>query len=169
MDQGGGGSAVEELINMSDNMEGNDVKIYRHDDDLHNDGKKILYVVNFTSNWIEAANASLQKNIEDKRLMFPMAIAKDANEEAQDCIYEINELKKELTSIEVSITSTGRRHFDLKPIIGGAEDVVRHKDRYSSLLVGNYVSKVCQEEEIDPNEDAKKAHRAFLGDWLDNL
>ncbi len=145
MDAGGGGLAVEEYLQLQELMQTGDKKIYRFDDEnmASSNGDKILYMFDFSSDWIEEANTLLQKSIEDKTLMFPMEIQiGDPIEEVEDIITQVKETKRELVCIEITYTKTGKKHFDLMPADTRkvSEEVPRHKDRYSSLLLANYLS-----------------------------
>lgn len=165
IDEGGGGLAVEELLNKPDIMEGDDIPFYRYDEEKVVNGKKCLYMISFGSNWIDEANSLLQKNIEDCTIMFPAQVFKgDFNEKIDDAIYEINEMKKELVSIEVTHTRTGKRHFDLAPpdLKKDADGAVRHKDRYSALLLANYLA--ARINTLSYNEKDE-----FVRKWNDSL
>jgi hypothetical protein len=175
MDQDGGGVAVEEIINKSDVMSGDDRKIYRYDDDSSEakNGLKMLYMFKFNTNWIDEANTLLQKNIEDKIIMFPMSFKQgDFSSEDDDAIFEINEMKKELAAIEVTHTKSGRRHFDLAPPkIKGENIVVHHKDRYSALLLANFLSSRFAKINVDPQADIKRTFydNSTCGGWLEDF
>lgn len=176
MDEGGGGLAVEELINKSDVMKSGDAKVIRYDNDEMNvEGSKILYMFNFNSNWIDEANALLQKNIEDKVIMFPMAVDRgsDFSKQKDDVLYEILEMKKELVSIEVTHTKTGKKHFDLAPPDPrkDIDGVVRHKDRYSALLLANYICSRLTSLSYDKLEETKnKFYKSVsFGGWADQI
>jgi hypothetical protein len=175
MDPAGGGYPIEELLQSEDIMEEGDKKIYRYDDDETDEakrGKKILYMFNFTSTWIDEANALLQKNIESKTTMFPMAISKDSGEETEDVLTEISELKRELTSIEITYTKTGKRHYDLMPADArNIDQIVRHKDRYSAFLLANYLCSCINKLNIDKNAGRlKKYHSSStVGGWLEQF
>lgn len=147
MDEGGGGLAVEELLNSPGVMGDREAKLYRHDDDRPEamTGLKILHTFAFNPLWLDDSNSLLQKNIEDKVLMFPRAQADDTATDFSkhdDVAWEILEMKKELVSIEVTYTKTGKKQFNLAPPDPkkDIDGVVRHKDRYSALLLANYVS-----------------------------
>lgn len=171
MDLGGGGLAVEEILNSTDVIESGDKAIYRADDDeAPNDGEKILHMIHFNFKWIDEANTILQKNIEDQVLMFPIPISSDEDIEKDDIVYEIQELKKELTSIEVTYTKSGKRHFDLMPIVASTiDDIIRHKDRYSALLLANYMISGSIDKNIDPKDTAKKIYNKIAGGWMEDL
>jgi hypothetical protein len=60
----------------------------------------------------------------------------------EDCIYEIEELKNELTMIAVTETATGKQRFDTPEVkIGITKKGKLRKDRYSALLMANYVAR----------------------------
>jgi hypothetical protein len=163
MDEGGGGLAVEELINKIDIMTHNEDKcFYRYDED-NVDGLKNLYMINFTSTWIDESNSLLQKNIEDCAIMFPSSVAdEDFHTEIDDIIYEVQQLKRELICIEVSYTKLGKRHFDLGPPDpkGSTDITVRHKDRYSALLLANYLATRINKLSYDDKAEARKKWEA---------
>lgn len=180
MDEGGGGLAIEEMINYPSLMEDTENKIYRHDDETPEakNGNRMLYMFAFNSNWIDDANTLLQKNIEDKVIMFPRAQADtEGSQESfahkDDAAFEILELKKELISIEVNYSKTGRKQFNLAPPdpqkdIDGA---VRHKDRYSALLLGNYVASRLDKINYDELDFARKNFYETIkhAGWADDL
>lgn len=179
MDRGGGGLAIEELLQSQSLMKEGDKKLYRFDDDTAEakTGNRMLYMVAFDSLWLDESNALLQKNIEDKTLMFPMPISiKDSyvenSDEIDDAIFEIQELKKELTSIEVTYTKSGKRHYDLMPadLRTAPGESPRHKDRYSALLLANYLASRYTALQIkEPNvlKDYYKedSHGGYLEDF----
>lgn len=127
-------------------------------------GLHILKIINFTSDWISKANYLMKKDMEDKFLKFPFsdnisyAIAeyydeslgdsKSLYDTLDDCIYEIEELKKELTSITVSESPTGKERFDTPSVKVNATKKGRlRKDRYSALLMANWVARNMVENE----------------------
>ena len=177
MDSGGGGMAVEELLNIEGGADGNEIKkpeepkILRIDDEVGGDGLRILNMQAFNSNWIEEANSLLQKNIEDRRLMFPRTYCDNTSEEFEDALYEISELKKELLSITVTYTTSGRKHFDLKPQVSKQDDSIKHKDRYSSLILSNYMASRFEEMTLT---DAIRAQMGYgkddgIGGWAEEF
>lgn len=183
MDEGGGGLAVEEMINFPSFLEERDAKIFRFDDETPEakSGSKILYPFAFNSLWLDDSNSLLQKNIEDKIIMFPHSQADDSSfgdgtqtfEAMDDVAYEIVEMKKELISIEVTYSKTGKKQFNLAPPdpkkdIDGA---VRHKDRYSALLLANYVASRLEKINYDELDYARKTFYDTLPHvgWADDL
>lgn len=180
MDEGGGGLAVEEIINFSEFLEEKDLKIYRYDEESPEakEGLKKLYMFPFNPAWLDEANSLLQKNIEDKVIMFPRLQADDSLREENfarhdDAAYEILEMKKELVSIEVSYSKTGKKQFNLAPPdpkkdIDGA---VRHKDRYSALLLANYIASRFDKINYDETEHSRKKFYEAMkyAGWADDL
>lgn len=128
-------------------------------------GLHIVKVINFTSDWISQANYALKKDMEDKNIMFPysddlvyslaeyydeaMGDNKSLYDTLEDCIFEIEELKKELITITVSETATGREKFDTPSIKKGINQKGRlKKDRYSALLMANWVARSLESSYI---------------------
>jgi len=175
IDQGGGGLAIEELLNKSDVMHGGDKKLYRFDDETFesNNGLKILHMFNFNSNWIDDANVLLQKNLEDRVIMFPYPQIRDFSDEEDDAQYEISQMKQELVSIEVTHTRTGKKHYDLAPpnISKDSSGTIKHKDRYSALLLANYLASRSNVITNDNKQEIKEMYRksSMLGNWVENI
>lgn len=175
MDAGGGGLAVEELINTKECMGEGDIKVYRNDneDKTISQESKILYMIDFTSDWIDDSNTLLQKNIEDKFIMFPMQFVSNSSDEADEVLSEILYMKKELTSIEITYTKTGKKHFDLAPVDLKKEagDQVKHKDRYSSILLANYLASRYGNLNNDSLTNAKKIYSEgkISGGWIEDI
>lgn len=165
--QGGGKAVMEALTDTTKIKEGEHVilpTIEAEEKPKETDmlpGLHIIKVINFTSEWISLANYALKKDMEDKTIRFPFndsisyALAeyydeslgenKELYDTLDDCIYEIEELKKELTTIVVSETTTGREKFDTPSIKVGINKKGRlKKDRYSALLMANYISRDIQ-------------------------
>jgi hypothetical protein len=101
--------------------------------------------------WYSEANHGLRKDFEDKILLFPrfdpvtigLSIEEDkANNRTydtlEDCVLELEELKNELSLIEMTQTSSGRDRWDTPEVkIGIGKKNRMRKDRYSSLLMAN--------------------------------
>jgi len=176
MDEGGGGLAIEELINKSDVMKEGEKKIYRFDDESEDAklGQKILWMFNFSSNWIDEANTLLQKNLEDRVTMFPYPLIQgEFSEEKDDVLFEINQLKQELIAIEVTHTKSGKKHYDLAPpnLRKDSSGVIKHKDRYSALILANYL--VSRFGKLTTDEKAKQVSAyektvQYVG-WMENI
>jgi len=78
-----------------------------------------------------------------------------------------------LISIEVTYTKTGRKQFNLSPPDPrkGEEGVVRHKDRYSALLLANYVVSRFGKLTYDEKQSVRKVYEESMmhTGWLDDL
>lgn len=120
------------------------------------DGEPGLHIIELASfsdsNWISNANHGLKKDLENKILLFPFsdvvslgiaAIQDNANnrlvDTQEDNVYEIEELKNELSSIVQSATPTGKEKWDTPDtkLPGNKQKGRMRKDRYSSLLIAN--------------------------------
>jgi hypothetical protein len=141
---------------------------------------KILYPFVFTPVWIEEANVLLQKNIEERKVQFPVENLadqiKDREEfsERDEATDEINQMKRELMSIEITYTSSGVKKFNLKPpsVTAETEEAVLHKDRYSALLLANYLaSKMGKLETFDKDAAARSGYQdpATIGGWAEEF
>lgn len=180
MDAGGGGLSIEEMVNMEKTDDGKRIrkpeepKWVRFDDDSkesRDDGIPMVHLQNFGSNWLDDANTLLQKNIEDKITMFPMTTSDSAlDDEAEDILYEIAEMKKELIAIGITYTKTGRKSFDLKPP-GPKEEGVKHKDRYSALLLANFMASRLDDIQYDEQEFLRRKYQDddTMGGWAEDF
>jgi hypothetical protein len=169
--QGGGNALMEAFRDITKIKEGEHVilpTIEPEEKTKETDllpGLHIIKVINFTSDWISKANYALKKDMEDKTIKFPindavsyalaeyydeaMGDSKELYDTLDDCIFEIEELKKELTTITVTETTTGREKFDTPSVKVGINRKGRlKKDRYSALIMANFVSR---EIAIDSN------------------
>lgn len=134
-------------------------------------GKHILHMVNFSkTDWVAEANHGLKRDLGDKVILFPrfdgIALAEEAEERKlanrykeeyadgadeddiislyetlEDCMMEIEEMKDELATIIISLTQTGKEHWDVpRSNIPGVKTKLR-KDRYSALLIANGIAR----------------------------
>jgi hypothetical protein len=63
----------------------------------------------------------------------------------EECVTEIEELKTELSIIQITQTSTGRDRWDTpEVVIGTGRKKKLTKDRYSSLLMANMAARTLQ-------------------------
>ena len=112
--------------------------------------------------------------LEDKSLLFPrfdnltlgLALEREGKntldasidniyDSLSDCIFEIEELKNELTTIVMTQTSTGpnaRDRWDTPEVKlqNGKKGRLR-KDRYSSLLIANMMARKVKRPDVMPN------------------
>jgi intein/homing endonuclease len=127
-------------------------------------GDHLLEMVVFRDNaWVVEANDGMKKDLEDRVLLFPMfnsltlglteiadeaagRVGKDERGEKvyqtydtlEQAMLEIEKLKDELATIEVSESSTGLRRWDTPDRkVPGSKAGRMRKDRYSALLMAN--------------------------------
>ena len=101
--------------------------------------------------WLSEANHGMRKDFEDKTLLFPhfdavslgVSNAEDGLkgrvfDTLEECVLDIEELKDELSMIQITQTATGRDRWDTPEVIiaAGKKSKMR-KDRYSALLMAN--------------------------------
>lgn len=177
MDAGGGGTAVEDLLQDETMIPPGEEAIWRFDEDEHKRfaGRHILDVVNFTPAWIAEANYGLAADIQHKRLLFPYRAldvvrafhgedAKVAQAE-EDAWTEIDEQINEMCMIVVTPTKTGVQHFDIPELPASQQSTLKtyqRKDRYSAILLAAYAARCYMTEgqrRIEPN----------IGGWVDAL
>ncbi len=184
--QGGGRAIIEAFMDQTKLQEGEQLilpSIEPEEKAKETDmmtGLHIIKIINFTSNWISDANHALKKDMEDKALMFPFtdeityALAEYYDESSgdsktlydtlDDCIYEIDELKKELTTVVITETSTGKEKFDTPSIKTGINKKGRlKKDRYSALLLSNWIARGIILEELQFSNPDTKTMSGFVG------
>lgn len=178
---GGTGVAVKDLLGDPGLLREGDKPIIPYDakiEEVPEGGQRILYPIVFATIWIEEANVLLQKSIEERMLQFPAENLSDSikdNEEfalRDDATDEINQAKRELMSIEVSYSTSGAKRFNLKPPSIKAEpgEAVLHKDRYSALLLANYLAcKLGKIGLIDQDEAARSGYQDSVGGWLEDF
>jgi hypothetical protein len=185
---GGTGLAVQDLLAENSLMQSGDkviVPFDMPDEEVPPNAEKILYPIKWNSVWIEEANVVLQKAVEDGQLQFPVETLSDGLKEdakskkdfelRDDATDEIVQAKREMMAIEVSYTTTGAKKFNLKPpdFNVGPGETVTHKDRYSALLMANYVAcKIGTFEKFDPLAAARKAYTSAdfeVGGWIEEF
>jgi hypothetical protein len=162
MDAQGGGYSVAEALHDFNQLKDGEVPIWpiidedkpQPTDDQQ--GLHILEMCQFAKyDWYSDANHGLRKDLEDKILLFPrfdpitigISIEEDkANnrlyDTLEDCVMEIEELKNELSLIEVTESVNGRMRWDTPEVkIGVGKKKRMRKDRYSSLLMANMAAR----------------------------
>jgi len=168
MDAQGGGYSVSEALHDHNQLERGEVPIWpiidpdkpQESDDQQ--GLHILELCQFAKyDWYAEANHGLRKDLEDKILILPrfdpvtigLSIEQDkANnrlyDTLEDCVMEIEELKNELSLIEISQSVNGRERWDTPEVkIGVGKKQRMRKDRYSSLLMANMAARSMDFEE----------------------
>lgn len=185
MDSQGGGYAVSEMLRNKKllDIKGGDFPIYEVIDcdepkstDGEIDGRRILHLVQQSTEFNQNANISLHKSFETRSLLFPafdsvkMYAAIEAEKSMgvvfdtyEDCVFNIEELKNELCTIQMTETATGKERFDTPKVIqpGSVEGRTRKgrlkKDRYTALLLAHkyiYDQGISEGGEIDYNDVA---------------
>jgi len=165
MDSQGGGYAIAEMLRnrkaidkdkgefpIYEVVDPNDIKEF----DGESDGPHILGLVQQSNEFNAYANSVLHKSLETQKLLFPafdtvvmqaaliaeksLEITTDTFEE---CVYNIEELKNELCTIQRTETTTGKERFDTPTSVTTAITEGRYKkgklrkDRYTSLLLAH--------------------------------
>jgi len=163
MDAQGGGIAVMESLHDTDKIKEGELPIWEViDDDKPKDsdderGLHILEMCQFAKyDWLSEANHTLRRDFEDKTTLFPMfdslspefASAQDALKDRrfdtlEQCVMEIEDLKDELTMIQITQTPAGRDKWDTpETIIGTGKKGKLRKDRYSALIMANMAARI---------------------------
>ena len=162
LDAQGGGISIAEALHDSKQLEKGEVPIWPTIDEDKSQpsddeqGAHILEMCQFARyDWYAEANHGLRKDLEDKALIFPrfdpvtigLSIEQDKSnnriyDTLEDCVLEIEELKSELSLIEITQTSNGRDRWDTPEVkIGVGKKQRMRKDRYSSLLMANMAAR----------------------------
>lgn len=130
------------------------------EDDLKQ-GNHIIELINFAdAKWTGDANHGLRSDFETRSILFPKfdgLIFAEADlssdndgDKIEEVILEIEEMKNELSSIVMTQTSTGRDRWDTPDQkIAGAKKGRMRKDRYSALLMANYLAKKLKNKKPD--------------------
>lgn len=164
MDAGGGGTAVEDLLQTGCGP--GELPIWRWNEDEHRPyaGLHILEIVNFVPSWIRDANHGLASDIEHKKLLFPYRTPEqDIGDQEEEVHAEIDEQINEMVNIVITRTKSGVEHFDMPDMSQNSTlNVIQRKDRYSALLLSTYAARSLLSEE-------KKEIVPFAGGWLDSL
>jgi hypothetical protein len=168
MDAQGGGYSVAEALHDNNQLQPGEIAIWPIIDEEKpqpsddQPGLHILEMCQFAKyDWYSDANHGLRKDLEDKILLFPrfdpitigLSIEEDkANnrlyDTLEDCVLEIEELKNELSLIEVSESVNGRMRWDTPEIkIGVGRKQRMRKDRYSALVMANMAARSMNFEE----------------------
>ena len=129
MDSQGGGKSVRDLLQEGYGEETPILDI--EDETSYNKfGRRILLLINPTTQWISDANYDTLGMLDQQNIMFPtLPMAKSEAEEAKEDVYEfVKLLKSQLLNIILSETGRGVRHFDT-PKKG------QNKDLYSAFVL----------------------------------
>lgn len=162
MDAQGGGIAVMESLHDKDKLQDGEIEIWPViDEDKPKDtddqrGLHILEMCQFAKyDWLAEANHGLRKDLEDKVILFPrfdsVTVGISNIEDGmkgrmydtlEECVMDIEELKDELSMIQMTQTSSGRDRWDTPEVVvaAGKKSKMR-KDRYSSLIMANMAAR----------------------------
>lgn len=180
MDSQGGGYAIAEMLQNKKllNIDEGDFPIYEvidFDDpkftDGETDGRHILHLVKQSNEFNQEANIALHKSLETRTLLFPafdsvkMYAAIEAEkamgvifDNYEENVFNLEELKNELCTIQMSETATGKEKFDTPQVVkpGAVEGRSRkgrlRKDRYTALLLSHkyiYDTHIAPDDDID--------------------
>ncbi len=162
LDAQGGGIAVSESLHDRDKIKPGEQPIWEvidEDKEKDTDGEAGLHILEMCQfakyEWLAEANHGLRKDLEDKTLLFPMFDSVSvgiANIEdglkgrmfdtLEQCVMEIEDLKDELTMIEMTSTPSGRDKWDTpETVIGAGKKGRLRKDRYSALIMANMAAR----------------------------
>lgn len=172
MDAQGGGIAVMESLHDKDKLQQGEQPIWPvidEDKEKDTDDEKGLHILEMCQfakyDWLSEANHGMRKDFEDKALLFPhfdavsigLSNAEDGLkgrvfDTLEECVMDIEELKDELSMIQITQTATGRDRWDTPEIIvaAGKKSKMR-KDRYSALVMANMAAR-CLARMPSPTE-----------------
>jgi len=163
MDAQGGGVAVMETLHDNDKMEDGEVAIWPTIDDdkpKDTDGERGLHILEMCQfakyDWLAESNHGMRKDFEDKALLFPefdpltLSISEHQDDTKnrmfdtlEECVMDIEELKDELSMIQMTQTTAGRDRWDTpQVVIGTGKKSKIRKDRYSALLMANMAARI---------------------------
>jgi hypothetical protein len=179
MDAQGGGVAVMESLHDKDKLRDGEIAIWPVIDDekpKDTDGERGLHILEMCQfakhEWLAEANHGMRKDFEDKVLLFPffdtLSIDLSHHEDdiknrmfdtLEECVLEIEELKDELSMIQMTQTLNGRDRWDTpEVIVGTGRKSKMRKDRYSALLMANMASRLKQRT---PTQEEYKFYGGF--------
>jgi hypothetical protein len=165
MDAQGGGVAVMESLHDKDKIKDGEMAIWPTIDDdkpKDTDGERGLHILEMCQfakyDWLAEANHGMRKDFEDKVLLFPffdsITLGLSNSEDGlknrmfdtlEECVMDIEELKDELSMIQMTQTSNGRDRWDTpEVIVGTGKKSKMRKDRYSALLMANMAARTLQ-------------------------
>jgi hypothetical protein len=165
MDAQGGGVAVMESLHDKDKIQEGEIAIWPTIDEnkeKDTDGERGLHILEMCQfakyDWLAEGNHGMRKDFEDKVLLFPffdpLSLTLSEHEDTmksrmfdtlEECVLDIEELKDELSMIQMTQTNSGRDRWDTpEVVIGTGRKSKMRKDRYSSLLMANMAARVLQ-------------------------
>lgn len=165
IDAQGGGIAIIESLHDNDKIKHGELPIWpiiEDDKPKDTDGHRGLHIIEpcqFAKHeWLAEANHGMRKDFEDKVLVFPffdsVTLGLSSSEDMiksrmfdtlEDCVMDIEQLKDELSMIQMTQTNNGRDRWDTPEVIVGTgkKNKIR-KDRYSALLMANMAARTMQ-------------------------
>tara|TARA_A100001201_G_C4093845_1_gene203023 strand:- start:150 stop:2132 length:1983 start_codon:yes stop_codon:yes gene_type:complete len=179
MDAQGGGVAVMESLHDKDKIQEGEIAIWPTIDDdkaKDTDGERGLHILEMCQfakyDWLAAANHGMRKDFEDKVLLFPffdpVSIAISEHQDntkgrifdtLEECVLDIEELKDELSMIQMTQTTSGRDRWDTpEVIVGTGKKRKMRKDRYSALLMANMAARILART---PTQEEYKFYGGF--------
>lgn len=165
MDAQGGGIAIMESLHDQDKIKEGELPIWPIIDDdkpKDTDGERGLHILEMCQfakyDWLAEANHGMRKDFEDKVLLFPffdsITLGLSNSEDGlknrmfdtlEECVMDIEELKDELSMIQMTQTNSGRDRWDTpEVIVGTGKKSKMRKDRYSALLMANMAGRTIQ-------------------------
>jgi hypothetical protein len=165
MDAQGGGVAIMESLHDLDKIKEGELPIWPTIDDdkpKDTDGERGLHILEMCQfakyEWLAEANHGMRKDFEDKVLLFPYfdTLSLDISsyeddsknrmfDTLEECVMDIEELKDELSMIQMTQTNAGRDRWDTpEVVIGTGKKSKMRKDRYSALLMSNMAARTLQ-------------------------
>ena len=163
LDAQGGGIAVSEALHDTNQLEAGELPIWPTidpDKEKPTDGESGLHILELCQfakyDWYSEANHGMRKDFEDRVLLFPrfdpvtlgLSIEEDKAKNRlydtlEDCVMDIEELKNELSLIEITQSVNGRDRWDTPEVkVGVGKKERMRKDRYSALLMANMASRI---------------------------
>jgi hypothetical protein len=165
IDAQGGGIAIIESLHDNDKIKQGELPIWPVIDNQKpkdTDGERGLHIIEpcqFAKHeWLAEANHGMRKDFEDRVLLFPffdaVTLGLSTSEDMiknrmfdtlEDCVMDIEQLKDELSMIQMTQTNNGRDRWDTPEVIVGTgkKNKIR-KDRYSALLMANMAARTLQ-------------------------
>jgi len=179
IDAQGGGIAIIESLHDNDKIKEGELPLWPiidPDKFKDTDGERGLHIVELCQfaryDWLSESNHGLRKDFEDKVLLFPLfdaisiglsnvedSIKYRAFDTLEECVLDIEELKDELSMIQMTQTNSGRDRWDTPEVVVGTgrKSKIR-KDRYSALLMANMAARVLHRT---PTQEAYNFYGGF--------
>jgi len=134
MDAGGGGLAIKDILAENPNGDTRGA-ILDVEDEIHlmRNGRHILKMCNFTSDFIEKSNHAALRLLEQRDLLFPtLPTVEEPSHAVEESWQTIQAMKQQMQMIELSETPTGKQHFDVPKGEGHGK---QKKDLYTAFML----------------------------------